>query len=154
MKQLKRFTLSPDGLCEVLDGMIGDKRLPVLRQAFKSIHERGTQGKAMPFLSHIGLGTRASLAISQIPGHTGADRYSLLLAFCFDEDNLTERLQETIEHAMVKGRGPTRKVVFVTSKWERHRIAEQIRAVRSLRNDGVRFSLVYCGSEGFESLTY
>src|SRR5262249_50863322 len=85
----------------------------LLRDTISGTAGEGTEGKARV---HNPQGI--SGPINVIPSeHKGACR-QVLLGFCFDQDNLDDRLREIVYHAGIHCQEETKLVVIVTSQWD------------------------------------
>ena len=56
--------------------------------------------------------------INVIPSEPGHECRQVLVAFCFDRDNLGDRLREIVYHAGIHCREQTKLVMIVTSQWD------------------------------------
>ena len=85
----------------------------LLREIISGTAGEGTEGKA-----RVHSPQDISGPINVIPSeHKGACRH-VLLGFCFDQDNLDDRLREIAYHAEIHCREETKLVMIVTSQWD------------------------------------
>jgi hypothetical protein len=106
--------------------------------------EGGTEGRAETRVRELGQALPSGRLLNLIPSDHMGPCTDVLIAFCFDTDNLERRLNEAIKHAGIHCPG-TRAVLFVTSKWDPKVWSDLERDVVALRGS---FSVLMRGPSG------
>jgi mRNA-degrading endonuclease RelE of RelBE toxin-antitoxin system len=123
LETFQMFTPSRNGIEEdlndierlVRDAQVDDAQsiVGVLRRLISATAGDETEGKAS---AHIPQDIGGPVNV--IPSDHEGECRQVLLGFCFDQDNLDDRLREIVYHAGIYCEEETRLVVIVTSQWD------------------------------------
>lgn len=106
--------------------------------------EGGTEGRAETRVRELGQALPGGRLLNLIPSGNLGPCTDVLIALCFDADNLERRLNEAIKHAGIHCPA-TRAVLFITSKWDPKVWSDLERDVVALR---ASFSVMMRGPSG------
>ncbi len=111
----------------------------------RGLLEHGTEGRAETRVRDLDpIGRPGGEIVNLIPSDHMGPCADVLIALCFDADNLERRLNEAIKHAGIHCPA-TRAVVFITSKWDPKVWVGLERDVTVLR---AMFMVIMCGPSG------
>ena len=86
--------------------------------------------------------------INIIPSKYRGDCYQILVAICYDGDNLDDRLLKFLDHASITCAGINRELFLITTQWNSIVVNKYLGYIDSMRRNGVVVNLIYVSKKG------
>lgn len=87
--------------------------------------------------------------VNIIPSKYRGDCHEILVAICYDDDNLDDRVLKLLDHASIACAGVNRELFLFTTQWNSVVVNKHLGYIDSMRRNDIAVSLIYVSMKGF-----